>query len=164
MQLSDLETSRVAFHLGYNVGAQVPAGDVARFYEACRRIPDSHFYDQVLNHIHRCDRAWDASEVMKNVAETGIFAPSQLQTISGDANRTIQVSDPIKADNYHREVYLRETDRLAQTLYVANYRREEVARYAFERSGGEVINCIPGPADTAVGTRIGLSTGSLAWA
>jgi hypothetical protein len=162
--LDDFETSRAAFHLGYNVGAQVPAGDVARFYEACRRIPDSYWLEQIVNHINRCDRAWAASEVMKNVSETGIIAPSQLQTISGDANRTIQVSDPIKADSYHREVYLRETDRLAESLYVANYRREEVRRYAFERSGSEFINAIPGPADTAVSSRIGLVDGSFGWA
>ena len=45
-------------------------------------------------------------------------------------------------------------DRLAETLYVANYRRPEVRRYAFDRSGAEFILAVPGPADTAVGSRI----------
>ena len=44
------------------------------------------------------------------------------------------------------------------TLYVPNYRRPEVRRYAFERSGAEFIMAVPGPADTAVGTRMMLST------
>ncbi len=163
MRLSPNEESRAAFHLGYNVGAQVPAGEVARFYEACRRIPDSHWYDQLVEQIHRCDRAWSASEVMRNVAETGQMAPSQMQLISGDANRSIQISDPVKADTLHREVYLRECDRLAETLYVRNFRRPEQRQLAFERSGAAFIQALPGPADTSVGTRL-LEAAGMAWA
>lgn len=133
-------------------------------YEACRRIPDSHWYDRIVNHINRCERAWNSSEVMKNVATTGQMAPSQVQLISGDANRSIAVTDPLKADSYYREVYLRECDRLAESLYVPNYRREEIRQAAFSRSGAAVINAIPGPADVAIGTRIGLIEGTFAWA
>jgi hypothetical protein len=49
---------------------------------------------------------------------------------------------------------MREVDRLAETLYVPNYRRPEVRRYAFERSGSEFIMAVPGPADTAVSCRM----------
>ena len=62
----------------------------------------------------------------------------------------------LKGDEYFREIYLRECDRLAETLYVANYRRPEVRRYAFERAGAEFIMAVPGPADTAVGSRISI--------
>ena len=86
-----------------------------------------------------------------------------IQSISGDTTRQILQSDPIKADKTYREVYLREVDRLAETLYVANYRREEVRRYAFDRSGSEFIMAIKGPADTAVGTRITQAVGSQNW-
>ena len=55
-------------------------------------------------------------------------------------------------------VCLREVDRLAETLYVPNYRRPEVRRYAFERAGAEFIMAVPGPADTAVGSRMFLHT------
>ena len=65
---------------------------------------------------------------------------------------------PLKGDSYFREIYLREVDRLAETLYVPNYRRPEVRRYAFERSGSEFIMAVPGPADTAVGSLELLST------
>jgi hypothetical protein len=160
MYLSDHDTSRVMFHLGMNVGAECPAGDIARVYEACRRIPDSYWYDKVIDHLTRCDNAWRVSEVMKDVGTTGAIAPSQVQLISGDTNRSVAISDPLKADHYYREVYLREVDRLAETLFVANYRREEVRMMAFQRSGGTVIQTIPGPADTAVGTRVALATGT----
>ena len=66
----------------------------------------------------------------------------------------MKTSDPLKGDEYFWEIYLREVDRMAETLYVPNYRRPEYRRYAFERSGGEYIMAIPGPADTAVGSRI----------
>ena len=52
---------------------------------------------------------------------------------------------------------LEKCDRLAETLYVPNYRRPEVRRYAFERAGAEFIMAVPGPADTAVGTRMYLN-------
>ena len=61
MRLNDYDISRAAFHLGMNEGAQVPAGDMARFEEAVNRIPDSHWYDRITNQLDRCDRAWDAS-------------------------------------------------------------------------------------------------------
>ena len=59
-----------------------------------------------------------------------------------------------KGDEYFREIYLREVDRLAETLYVPNYRRPDVRRYLFERAGAEFIMAVPGPADTAVGDRM----------
>jgi hypothetical protein len=99
---------------------------------------------------------------MKNVSVTGVIAPSQQQLISGDTNRSVSISDPIKADNYHREIYLREVDRLCETLYIANYRRDDVRMQAFERSGGSFIMTIPGVPDTAVSTRVDLATGSFA--
>lgn len=161
MKLNDHDINRAAFHLGMNEGAQVPAGDMARFYEAVNRIPDEYYYVKVVEHLSRCDRAWDASEVCRNVFTTGQLAPSRTQRIFGDANRQIDISDPLNADNQYREIYLREVDRLAETLYLANYRREGTRRYAFERAGVEFINAIPGPADTSVGTRMLESVGGL---
>ena len=80
---------------------------------------------------------------------------SRQEIISGDA--TDDQSDPLKGDEYFREIYLRECDRLAETLYVANYRRPEVRRYAFDRAGSEFIMAVPGPADT-VGSRMQLAS------
>jgi hypothetical protein len=91
-----------------------------------------------------------------------LIAPSRQQAIFGDANRTIAISDPLSADSQYREIYLRECDRLAESLYVANYRREDVRRYAFERSGSEFIMSVPGPADPSVGTRL-LEAAGMSW-
>lgn len=160
MELNEYDKSRCRYHLGYNSGAQVPAGDMARLEEAMNRVPDSYFYSRVLDHLNRCDRAWDLSQVFRLDDQP---MPSRIERITGDTDRAIYQSDPIKADRDYREIYLREVDRLAETLYVANYRREHVRRYAFERSGAEFIMTIPGPADTAVGTRIASHTGSINW-
>ena len=81
-------------------------------------------------------------------------AASRIEQIRGDVQRSIATTDPLKADEYSWELYLREVDRLAETLYVANYRRPDVRRYLFDRSGAEFIMAVPGPADTAVGSRI----------
>lgn len=160
MELNDFDKSRCRFHLGYNVGANLPAGDIARLEEAMARVPDSYFYTRVLEHLDRCDKVYKVSQIFKSEAQP---QPSRVERITGDTERAIFQSEPLKADKDYWEVYLREVDRLAQTLYVANYRREEVRRYAYDRAGAEFIMSIPGPADTAVGTRVMQVQGAMNW-
>lgn len=160
MELSPYDKSRCRFHLGFNVGAQIPAGDTARLEEAMARIPDSFFYSKTLEHLDRCDRTWRLSEIFRDESQP---MPNRIERITGDTDRAIFQSDPLRADRDYREIYLREVDRLAETLYVPNYRREDVRRYAFTRSGAEFIMSVPGPADTAVGTRVATLTGALNW-
>ena len=161
MQLDEHLKSKVRFHLGYNAGAQIPAGDRARLEEAMALVPDELWYNQIVYHIKRCDIAWQVSAYYPDDAldpnGTGSVNASRREEISGDVQRTINTSDPLKGDEYANEIWLRECDRLAETLYVANYRRPDVRRYAFERAGSEFIMAVPGPADTAVGTRMMLS-------
>ena len=156
MELDELNKSKTRFHLGMNAGSQIPAGDRARLEEAMALIPDEYWFNQIINHIRRCDAAWDNSEYFPQDSG-GSPNYSRLEQIAGDVQRTIATSDPLKGDEYFREIYLREVDRLAETLYVPNYRRPEIRRYAFERSGADFIMAVPGPADTAVGSRIMLN-------
>ena len=162
MELDDYLKSKTRFHLGFNAGAQIPAGDRSRLEEAMALIPDNYWYEQIVYHIKRCDIAWRASAAIPDdyfdAGGSRTLNPSRQEIISGDVERTIQTSDPLKGDDYFREIYLREIDRLAESLYVPNYRRPEVRRYAFERACAEFIMAVPGPADTAVGTRMMLST------
>jgi|TARA_B100000965_G_C19058714_1_gene526874 hypothetical protein len=160
LELNDYDKSRCRFHLGYNTGANLPAGDIARVEEAMARIPDSYFYNRTTEHLDRCDKAYKVSQIFKTESQP---QPSRIQRIVGDSNRAIYQSDPMKAAKDYWEVYLREVDQLAETLYVANYRRSDVRRYAFERSGAEFIMAVKGPADTAVGTRISQAVGSMNW-
>lgn len=156
MELSNYDKSRVRFHLGYNNGAQIPAGDASRLEEAMAMIPDQYWYSQIAVHIKRCDVAWKASSYFPDdwgqndtpTGQAGSVNPSRMELISGDVERAILTSDPLKGDEYFREIYLRECDRLAESLYVANYRRPEVRRYCFERAGSEFIMAVPGPSDT----------------
>ena len=138
----------------------IPAGDLAQLEEAMARIQDSYWYAQILNHLDRCDRAWRLSEVFRD--ETAPM-PNRIERITGDTERAIYQSDPLKSDQIYREIYLREVDRLAESLFVPNYRRDEVRRYAYARTGAEFIMAVPGPADTSVSTRIALHTGSFSW-
>jgi hypothetical protein len=161
MELDNYLKSKVRFHIGINSGSQIPAGDRARLEEAMALIPDELWYKQILNHITRCDVTFEKSSYYEFSTELGGYttsAASRLEQISGDVQRAIATTDPLKADEYSWELYLREVDRLAETLYVANYRRPEVRRYLFDRAGSEFIMAVPGPADTAVGSRIMLNT------
>ena len=161
MELDENLKSKTRFHLGYNAGAQLPAGDRARLEEAMALIPDEYWYNQIVYHLKRCDNAWQVSayfpDDILDPEGSGIVNFSRQEVLSGDVQRTISTSDPLKGDEYFREIYLRECDRLAESLYVANYRRPEVRRYAFDRAGSEFIMAVPGPADTAVGSRIVLN-------
>ena len=124
-------------------------------------MPDELWYNELVYHVKRCDNAWKVSayfpDDINETGGSGIVNFSRQEIISGDVQRTISQSDPLKGDEYFREIYLRECDRLVETLYVANYRRPEVRRYAYDRAGSEFIMSVPGPADTAVGSRIGVS-------
>ena len=124
------------------------------------RIPDSYWYERITEQLDRCDRAYNVSQVFKTTDQP---QPSRIERITGDTDRAIYTSDPLKAARDYWEVYLREVDQLAETLYVPNYRRPDVRRYAFERSGAEFIMALPGPADTAVGTRVAQATGTMNW-
>ncbi len=161
MELDNYLKSKVRFHLGINSGSQIPAGDRSRLEEAMALIPDELWYKQIIVHITRCDVTFQKSSYYEFDTEAGGYttaAASRLEQISGDVQRSIATTDPLKADEYSWELYLREVDRLAETLYVANYRRPEVRRYLFDRSGSEFIMAVPGPADTAVGSRIMLNS------
>ena len=158
MELDDYYKSKTRYHLGFNAGAQLPAGDRARLEEAMALIPDELWYDEIVYQIQRCDTAWRASAYFPDAGSDSDVNFSRLESIAGDVQRTIKTSDPLKGDEYFREIYLRECDRLAESLYVPNYRRPETRRYVFERAGSEFIMSIPGPADTAVGSRMWLAT------
>lgn len=162
------DADRCRFHLGYIPGAPVPAGDAARLEEALATIGSIYQVQQIRDHLDRCDRAWKASEVLpSDYGQPGgslLLNPSRTEVLSGDVERSISVSEPLKADSIFRELYLREVDRLAETLYVANYRRPDVRSFAFLRSGAEYISSVPGPADTAIAGTIQLATRGSNWA
>lgn len=149
MELSDFDKSRVRYHLGYFT-VSVPAGDYARLEEAMNTIPDSYFYDKISTQIGRCDTAEKKTEVATSPS-------TRLESIAGDVDRTIKSSNAKDALKIWNEIYLYETNRLAGILYVPNYKDPIQARYRYERSGAEYIQSLPGPADTAVGSRVYLA-------
>ena len=110
-------------------------------------VPDSYFYDKIAIQIGRCDTAEKKTEVATSPS-------TRLESIAGDVDRTIRSSNAKEALKVWDEVYLYETNRLAGILYVPNYKDPFQARYRYERSGAEFIQSLPGPADTAVGSRI----------
>ena len=61
MQLDEYLKSKVRFHLGFNAGAQIPAGDRARLEEAMSLVPDEHWYKEISYHVTRCENAWKIS-------------------------------------------------------------------------------------------------------
>ena len=156
MQLSEFNKSRIRYHLGYYI-VSVPAGDYARLEEALNSVPDSVFSDKIIYHINRCDAAERKTQLAS--LEDDFRPPStRVEGIVGDVDRTIRSSNVKEALKVWDEVYLYETNRLAQILYVPNYKDPFQARYRYERSGAEFIQSIPGVADTAVGANLYLRT------
>ena len=61
MELDEYLKSKVRYHLGFNAGAQIPAGDRSRLEEAMAMVPDELWYNEIVYHVKRCDIAWKAS-------------------------------------------------------------------------------------------------------
>ena len=146
-KLDDYNFSRVAYHLAYNI-ATVPAGDYARLVEACKSIPSEFYKDKNVQQIERCEEAERFTELADG------RATNRQETILGDVSRSINIQDKRETARIWRENYMYECDRLAQQLYVPNYRDPVAARYRFERSGGEFIQAIPGPPDVSRSDRL----------
>jgi len=146
-RLDDFNFSRVAYHLGYSI-ATVPAGDYARLLEACNSIPSEFYYDKIVQAIERCEEAERLTELAAG------RATSRQETILGDVNRSINIQDKQEVARVWRQNYLFETGRLAEMLYVANYKDPVASRYRFERSGAEFIQAIPGPPDVSRADRL----------
>ena len=146
-QIDDFNFSRIAYHLGYNI-ATVPAGDYARLLEACNSIPSEFYYDKIVAQVERCEEAERLTELA-----TG-RATSRQETILGDVSRSISIQDKRETARIWRENYLYECGRLAEMLYVPNYKDPVASRYRFERSGGEFIQAIPGPPDVSRSDRL----------
>ena len=152
MQLDTFLQSKVRWHLGYN-NTSVPAGDQARLEEAVNNIPDSFWYSKISEQVTRCDEAEKRTDMTGSV-NNFVTPKNRLENIAGDVSRTISTSDFKETLKTWTQIYIYETDRLALHLYVPNYRNPEQARYRFNREGAEFIQVLPGPADTAVGTRL----------
>jgi hypothetical protein len=151
MQLDSFLKSKIRWHLGYN-STSIPAGDLARLEEALNNVPDSFWYQKLVEQVNRCDEAEKRTD-MTGSANNFAVPRNRLENIAGDVDRTITTTDFKETLKTWTEIYLYETDRLALHLYVANYRNPAQARYRFEREGAEFIQALPGPADVAVGTR-----------
>ncbi len=150
-KLDDFNFNRVAYHLGYNV-ATVPAGDYSRLQLACTSISSEYYYDKVVQQIERCEEAEKLSEL---AAGRGT---SRQEIILGDVSRTISIQDKQETAKIWRENYIYETDRLAQMLYVANYKNPMVNRFRFERSGASYVQALPGAPTMSRADRIYFAT------
>ena len=116
-------------------------------------IPDSFWYSKISEQVTRCDEAEKRTDMTGSV-NNFVTPKNRLENIAGDVSRTISTSDFKETLKTWTQIYIYETDRLALHLYVPNYRNPEQARYRFNREGAEFIQALPGPADTAVGTRL----------
>jgi hypothetical protein len=110
-------------------------------------VPDSYFYDKIMKQVTRCDTAEQKTEVATSPS-------TRIENIAGDVDRTIRSSNAKEALKVWNEIYLYETNRLAQILYVPNYKDPFQARYRYERSGAEFIQALPGPADVSTGSNL----------
>ena len=65
------------------------------------RIPDSYFYSRVIEHLDRCDKAYRISQIFRVEDQP---QPSRIERITGDTDRAIYQSDPLKAAKDYRDL------------------------------------------------------------
>jgi hypothetical protein len=144
--LSELDKSRVYFHLGMGSRAGVDAGDLAEVEQACSTVPDDYTHGRIRQQLDLCDDAWNK----KGLGGEGRFTTREIY--QGDLNRAI-LRESAGDNRVWKEEYLEESRELAQLLWVPNYREAGMDRFRFTRATGAFINIIPGVADTSVSSR-----------
>ena len=87
MELDEYLKSKVRYHLGYNSGAQIPAGDRARLEEAMALVPDELWYNEIVYHVKRCENAWKVSAYFPD----DILDPQGTGTVNFSRQETISV-------------------------------------------------------------------------
>lgn len=146
--LSPHDIDRAKFHTGIININYIPAQDVSRLLEACNNLEGNYVKNKVITQLDRCDDIFDNTDMTEEAA-------NEKRIYAGDVNRSEVYWSLPEAMRLWNENYLRETDRLAMMLSVANYHRNDVARYRYERNGSTFINAVPGPKDTAVFSSVG---------
>jgi hypothetical protein len=119
--LSDLDKSRVRYHLAYN--ESVPTGDRALLEVRMTRIADSYTVGKIVDRLARCDRTEAESETDEQ--SSGI---TSKRILLGDVNRTdvLYAQEPLEK---RLRAYKRECDALALALGVRNWRDPEMDGY-----------------------------------
>jgi hypothetical protein len=147
MELSNQDKSRARFHLGFSTPTGIWEQDVRQVEQSFTDIKDLYVYDQIINQIDRCDRAFEKTDMTLEPAQ-------EKQLYVGDLNRAKLNFDLAVAARQWGEVYLLEVDKLAIILHVPNYRRPDVAELRRERAGAVYMQPVPGPADTAIISKV----------
>ena len=60
-------------------------------------IPDEYWYRQIVNHLRKCDVAFDAAEYYD--LDNGQVNASRIEQIAGDVQRTIRTTDPLRVED-----------------------------------------------------------------
>lgn len=147
VSLTTIDRERCYFHLGYGNRDGIDAGDVAQVEESFTTIRSSYMLNRILEQLDICDDAWEASRLTRS----GIRYTTK-EIYLGDLNRSIS-RDSSKDNRLWWDNYLKESQELAQLLWVPNYRMESMQRFRYERSAQAFIRAIPGVADTSVSSR-----------
>lgn len=146
MILQPTDRERSYFHLGLGTGAGIPQ-PVAQLELAMNAIRSATQETYIQKILDRCDDAFDQ-------CYPGALTFGKLERISGDINRSIQQFNNLEDFSKAWDIYLAQVDLLSFELRVDNFRRMENPRFSNNFSGGEYINVVPGPNDTATGATI----------
>ena len=147
MELSERDKSRVRFHLGYADYAGIQAGEVEQLEFAMSTVRDETILTYIRSYLDTLDAIFDLSD------PTNPDSYTQIQLFAGDINRTRTDKSPIQTMKLWGTIYDAYCDKLAQTLYVTNFRNKDYA-YRFARGSSAYINAVPGMAVPNVGSRI----------
>ena len=137
VSLTDVQQSQTRFHLGYHEG--IPAGDRARLLKAMTLLPDAWTAVRVGDVLVRCEDAYDLTALSAG----DLNLDSEVDTI-GDTTQTTQTKARSSWEKRQR-YYLLQTDSLALTLGVRNYRNPQQALNGYLQDGGLFINSVVGP-------------------
>jgi hypothetical protein len=146
--LSTYNKERVYFHLGYASRVGIDAADISRLEQACNEIYSDYLKEKMENLLDIADQTYEQKFLVLNDWYDA------REIFQGDINRASRRSEPQKQQRIWQEEYLRVTEEIAKELRVTNYNTADSWAWTHERNAGGYIQAIPGPADTAIASRI----------
>lgn len=138
---------KALFHIGMTSNAAYWAEDLAVALESLNNFTSNTILDYFKRMIDELDDLW---ERLRGDSSQRF---SYKEQVAGDINRAVTRDDPRSILRDWKNLYMDRVDELCMTYGLPNY-RDPAARAKYLRVSGSFINSIPGPADTAVSSRI----------
>lgn len=145
--LSYENQQRTLFHIGMTSESAYTAEDKAIAIAAMNNLESARIEQYFIDLLDELDDIWE------RLRGDSAQRFSYKEQVAGDINRAVVRDDPRSILREWRVIYDTRVEELCKKFGLPNY-NDSANRWQYLRDSGTYINAVPGPADTAVSSRI----------